>query len=86
MTQEQRYFREHARRRARQRLGVNFTRNIRAATVADIRAGRAALLKEECRGGTRTVHLVTILGRTARVVYCSELNDIITVLGQGRVV
>jgi hypothetical protein len=73
------FHRTHARRRCRQRFGFKLTRNARGRILADIRTGRARLIRETWAG--RELWRVEIApNASAVVVYSRPLNEIVTVM------
>jgi hypothetical protein len=77
--------REHARKRARERLGIKLTRNRLAAVRADILGGRATRIERATHlyFGDRAMYLVSICGRPARVVFCHQTKQVVTVMRRG---
>lgn len=68
----------HARRRAGERYGLSFTKDVHARFVALIKAGKTALVSSQTH--TRKIHDLEYEGRVYRVVYNTNLGAIATFL------
>lgn len=68
----------HARRRLKERFGIDLTRKLRRQIKDDIRRGRCQVLT---RPSNRvTMYLVDVKGISMRVAYDRQRKEIITVL------
>lgn len=70
--------RRHARRRAKERLGIRLTRKVERHIISMIRAGKSVIGKRT--SATRVIHSVNMAGMMIKVVYSSASKQIITVL------
>lgn len=68
----------HARKRAKERLGVNLTPDLRQRLIRDIQKGFARFLYRQ--SGRISVWEVFVLGRKATVIYDTDRHSIVTFL------
>ena len=73
--------RRHARRRCKQRLGIKLTTKLERQIIAAIKAGKYIYLKP-CKKPSRMMIDVDLGSQIIRVVYCTAIKQIITVLAR----
>ena len=68
----------HARKRAKQRFGMNLTKELESRIVKRIQAGHTEPLGKQ--SNTRSLHLVEVDGVTMRVAYDRSRSSLVTIL------